>query len=370
MSRAMNLPAPPPIAPMLAKRTAELPAGDNWLYEPKWDGFRCLVFRDGEEWLLQSRDLKPLNRYFPELEAPILEQLPDKFVGDGELVIAGDGGLDFEALQMRIHPAASRVQMLADKIPASLVLWDVLCVGQDDLRQIAFAERRARLESLGALTPPLFVTPVTRDRAVAADWFERFEGAGFDGVMAKPLDGVYEPGKRAMLKIKHERTADCVVAGFRWHKNGRLPDGEGTMVGSLLLGLYDEEGALHHIGVAASFSEKRRKELVAELAPYRDGGEEAHPWYKEWRAVEDAAGPRRPGASHSRWSRDKDLSFVPLRPELVVEVTYDHMQGSRLRHTAHFKRWRTDKPPRECTYSQLDVAAPYELSNIFGRSHA
>jgi ATP-dependent DNA ligase len=353
----MKLAVPQPLKPMLAKRVDDLPEGDGWLYEPKWDGFRAIVYRDGDEWLLQSRDLKPLNRYFPELEAPIMSQLPERFVGDGELVIAADKGLDFEALQARIHPAASRVKMLSEKIPAALVFWDCISVGDEDLQQMPFEQRRARLEELLAgVEPPLFVTPATRERDVAADWFDRFEGAGLDGVMAKQLDGLYKPGKRAMLKVKHKRTADCVVGGFRWHKNG-----PGTMVGSLLLGLHDEDGTLHHIGVCASFKEARRKELVQELEPYLEGAEEANPWWGQWAE----AAQRRPGA-RSRWSRGKDLSFVPLRPELVAEVTYDHMQGRRFRHTSHFQRWRKDKPPAECTYEQLDVATPYELAKIFG----
>jgi ATP-dependent DNA ligase len=356
---------PEPLEPMLAKRVDDIPTGDGWLFEPKWDGFRAIVFRDGDRYLIQSRDKKPLNRYFPELEAPILAQLPERFVGDGELVIAKDDGLDFEALQMRIHPAASRVAMLAEEIPAALVLWDCIGVGDENLMQTPFAERRARLEQLlAAASPPIFVTPVTRDRDVAGDWFERFEGAGLDGVMAKQLDRGYEPGKRSMLKVKHQRTADCVVAGFRWHKNSK-PNEEhgGTLVGSLLLGLYDADGTLHHVGVAASFKEQRRRELVHELQPYRDGAEGAHPWWSE----QEEAKQRRPGAT-SRWNANKDLSFVPLRPELCVEVSYDHMQGRRFRHTAHFVRWRKDKPARACDYAQLDKVAPYELAQIFART--
>ena len=361
----MKLPIAHPLKPMLAKRTDKLPSGDKWLFEPKWDGFRTILFRDGDDFEIQSRDLKSLNRYFPELADPIRSMLPEKFVGDGELVIATEEGLDFPALQMRIHPAASRVNMLAEKIPAGIVLWDCLAIGDEDLSATPFGERRARLEeALADATPPIFVTPVTRDRATAEDWFDRFEGAGLDGVMAKQLDGVYQPGKRAMVKVKHQRTADCVVGGFRWHKNG-----PGTMVGSLLLGLYDDEGTLHHIGVAASFKESRRKELVEELAPYRERAEEENPWWGKWgqsTAESNAEGQqRRPGAT-SRWNRNKDLSFVPLRPELVVEVSYDHMQGKRFRHTGHFKRWRHDKPPAECTYAQLDVVTPYELAKIFG----
>lgn len=355
-----GLPVPCPIEPMLAKRADKLPKGEDWIYEPKWDGFRCIAFRDGDDWVLQSRDKKNLNRYFPELEAPLKAQLPDRAVLDGEIVIAQQGALDFDALQMRIHPAASRVQMLSEKYPAAMVFWDLLAVGDESLMDVPFGERRARLEEvLGGAKPPLHVTPVTRDRDTAADWFERFEGAGLDGVMAKAPDGVYQPKKRVMLKVKHKRTTDCVVAGFRWHKNG-----PGTMVGSLLLGLYDDEGKLHHVGVAASFTEKRRHELVDELAPYREGIED-HPW-KAWSSAGEQE-HRRPGAT-SRWNRDKDLSFEPLRIGLVVEVSYDHMQNTRFRHTAHFVRWRKDKPPEECTYAQLDVTPAYEIGKIFARS--
>jgi ATP-dependent DNA ligase len=279
---------------------------------------------------------------------------------DGELVIARDEGLDFEALQMRIHPAASRVKLLAVEIPASVVLWDLLCEGERDLTGLPFRDRRRALETLlRSAKPPLHLTPVTEERVVAADWFRRFEGAGLDGVMAKPATGAYEPNKRSMLKVKHERDCDCVVAGFRWHKNG-----EGTKVGSLLLGLYDDAGALQHVGVAASFTDAKRRELVSLLAPYRERALDDHPW-KHW-AGEDpgATGQRMPGAK-SRWSQGKNLSWEPLRAELVVEVAYDHMQGTRFRHTAHFRRWRTDKPPRDCTYAQLEVVPPHELSAIF-----
>ena len=351
-----SLPVSPPVRPMLAKRVDGIPHGDRWLFEPKWDGFRTLVFRSGADVLLQSRDLKPMNRYFPELAAPLLEQLPERCAIDGELVIAGAHGLEFETLQARIHPAASRVAMLADKTPASLVVWDLLCHGDVDLTATPFGERRALLERLlaGAL-PPLHVTPITASRAEAEDWFRRFEGAGLDGVMAKDPDRAYQPGKRTMLKVKHRRTADCVVAGLRWHRGA--PE---ERVGSLLLGLYDGQRRLHHIGVVGSFSAARRRALVEELRPYRTEGED-HPW-QGWTG---AGSQRRPGAV-SRWSAGKDLSWVPLRPELVVEVSYDHMQGSRLRHTAQFVRWRPDKEPAECTYDQLEVTAPYELQRIFG----
>lgn len=351
----MQLPIAPPIRPMLAKLVDRLPEGESYLYEPKWDGFRVLLFRDGDDWFLQSRELKSLNRYFPELEAPFGSQLPPRVVVDGELVIAGKAGLDFEALQQRIHPAESRVALLTKETPASLVVFDLLCEGDEDLRGIPFGERRARLEaSLGGVRPPLHVTPATRDRTMAADWFERFEGAGLDGVMAKPLGGVYEPGKRTMLKVKHKRTVDVVLAGFRWHKNGK-----GTAIGSFLLGLYDEAGTLHHVGVCSSFTDKRRKELVTELAPLRENALQGHPW-QSWASADQ----RVPGMK-SRWSRGKTLEWEPLRPERALEVSFDHMQGSRFRHTAHFVRWRPDKPIRECTYAQLDVTPPYELARIF-----
>jgi ATP-dependent DNA ligase len=343
---------------MLAKRVSELPEGAGWIFEPKWDGFRVLVFRDGDELLLQSRDEKPLDRYFPELRAPLLAQLPPRVALDGELVIANDGALDFEALQQRIHPAASRIALLAERTPAAIVFWDVLCEGDRDLLALPFRERRRALEALLAgARPPLHLTPATSDRALASDWFRRFEGAGLDGVMAKPASDPYQPNKRAMLKVKHERECDCVVAGFRWHKNG-----EGSAVGSLLLGLYDDAGTLHHVGVAASFTMPKRRELVAKLAPYREGALANHPW-KDWAGADEHA-QRMPGAQ-SRWSQGKNLAWEPLRPELVVEVAYDHMQGDRFRHTAHFRRWRPDKPPRDCTYAQLETVAPHELATIF-----
>ena len=356
----MALPVEPPILPMLAKGVAELPAGEEWIFEPKWDGFRALVFRDGEEIFIQSRDEKPLARYYPELIEPLAAQLPGRCVLDSEIVIARRGVLDFEALQLRLHPAASRVKTLAQQIPASVVFFDLLCEGDRDLMRAPFRERRAALETLLAeARPPLHVTPATRDRAIAGDWFRRFEGAGLDGVMAKLPSGIYEPNKRVMLKVKHERDCDCVVAGFRWHKHG-----EGTAVGSLLLGLYDESGSLQHVGVCASFTDVKRQELVRFLAPYREGALESHPW-KGWADFErEAGGQRRPGAM-SRWSQGKDLSWEPLRPELVVAVAYDHMQGSRFRHTAQFRRWRDDKDPRDCTYAQLEVVPPEELAAIF-----
>jgi ATP-dependent DNA ligase len=347
---------------MLAKRVDALPEGDAWIFEPKWDGFRTIIFRDGAELTIQSRDEKPLNRYFPELEAPLRETLPEKCVLDGEIVVARDGALDFEALQLRVHPAASRVKLLSKEIPASVVFWDLLCLGDRDLRGEPFRVRRAELERLLAnAKPPLHLTPATADRAIAADWFGRFEGAGLDGVMAKPANGAYEPNKRVMFKVKHERECDCVVAGFRWHKQGA-----GTSVGSLLLGLYDAEGTLHHVGVSASFTEEKRRALVSVLAPYRENALASHPW-RHWAGGEDGHGEgtqRVPGAK-SRWSQGKDLSWEPLRPELVVEVAYDHMQGTRFRHTAQFRRWRSDKPPRECNYAQLEVVPAQELAEIF-----
>jgi ATP-dependent DNA ligase len=357
------LPVPPPLLPMLAKRVGALPEGEGWMYEPKWDGFRALVFRDGDELTIQSRDQKPLNRYFPELEAPLRAMLPERCVLDGELVIANDGGLDFEALQLRLHPAASRVKMLAKESPSSIVFWDLLCLGDRDLRGEPFHARRAELETLLAKAgPPLHLTPASADRSVAEDWFRRFEGAGLDGVMAKAAAGIYESNKRVMLKVKHERECDCVVAGFRWHKGGA-----GTALGSLLLGLFDDAGTLHHVGVSASFTAEKRKALVAFLEPYRENALAAHPW-RDWAAaMSDAAdgAPQRIPGGKSRWSQGKDLSWEPVRPELVVEVAYDHMEGSRFRHTAQFRRWRSDKSPADCTYAQLEVVAPQEVAEIF-----
>lgn len=358
----MELPVPPPVKPMLAKRVSRVPAGEGWLFEPKWDGFRTLVFREGETWTLQSRDLKPLERYFPELREPILGALPERAVVDGEIVIAGDEGLEFDSLLQRIHPAASRVNRLAEETPASLVVWDLLCVGDEDLRGVGFAERRRRLEAeLADAEPPIHVTPLSGDAEIARSWFHRFEGAGLDGVVAKRADGFYEPGKRVMFKIKHQRTADCVLAGFRWHKGGR-----GERIGSLLLGLYDEDGTLHHVGVAASFTDRRRRELRDELEPLREGAEEAHPWVEAGAAEGEQ---RVPGAT-SRWNRDKNLDWVPLRPERVCEVSYDHMQGRRFRHTAHFVRWRPDKPPEACGYDQLEETPAVELEEIFSADRA
>jgi ATP-dependent DNA ligase len=350
-----------PVAPMLAKRVGDLPDGKGWIFEPKWDGFRILVFRDHDELLIQSRDLKPLDRYFPELAAPLKAQLPARCVLDGELVVVNGSALDFEALKLRIHPAASRIKLLAGEIPASVVFWDLLCLGDESLLGTPFHERRRRLEAeLPRAAPPVHVTPATTDRALAADWFRRFEGAGLDGVMAKPQEGTYEPNRRVMLKVKHERDCDCVVAGFRWHKGGH-----GVAVGSLLLGLFDDEGSLQHVGVSASFTAAKRRELVSLLTPYRTNALEGHPW-REWAGDGEAAEAwqRKPGAK-SRWSQGKDLAWEPIRPELVVEVAYDHMQGRRFRHTAQFRRWRQDKSPRDCTFSQLEVVPAEELASIF-----
>src|SRR5487761_927201 len=347
---------------MLAKRVEEIPPGNGWIFEPKWDGFRILVFRDHKEILIQSREQKSLNRYFPEVLPPLLQQLPRRCVVDGELVIARNGALDFDALQLRIHPAASRVKMLAEQMPASIVLFDVLCKGSNTLRLEPFHLRRERLVNMLAdATPPLHLTPATRKRSVATAWFQRFEGAGFDGVMVKPIEGTYESDKRVMFKLKHERDCDCVVAGFRWYKESK-----NDAIGSLLLGLYDDAGTLQHVGVCSSFTQAKRRELLAFLRPYSKNALAHHPW-RSWQQNEDADGneqQRMPGGK-SRWSRGKDLSWEPLRPELVVEVAYEHMQGNRFRHMAHFRRWRTEKDPRECTYAQLEVVPPQELRKIF-----
>lgn len=350
---------------MLAKRIEELPAGEGWIFEPKWDGFRTLVFRDHDEILIQSRDEKPLDRYFPELIDPLLAQLPEQCVVDGEIVIVTQHGLDFDALQLRLHPAASRVKLLSKQTPASVVFFDVLCVGDRDLRGEPFQNRRRELESLlKSATPPIHLTPATTDRGIASDWFSRFEGAGFDGVMAKSPGSFYEPDKRTMFKVKHERDCDCVVAGFRWHKKA-----EHAAVGSLLLGLFNDTGMLQHVGVCASFTDAKRRELVEFLTPYRKDALANHPW-KEWAGSDpEHAGHRMPGGQ-SRWSQGKDLSWEPVRPELVVEVAYDHMQGDRFRHTAQFRRWRPDKEPRDCTYAQLEVVTPQELQAIFAATRA
>jgi len=351
---------------MLAKRMDNIPAEGGWIFEPKWDGFRTLVFRDGGEILIHSRDQKPLNRYFPELLEPLRRGLPNRCVLDGELVIVNDNELDFEALQLRLHPAASRAQLLSQQTPASVVFFDLLCHGERDLRSEPFEIRRRELELLiGNAPAPIHLTPATRDRNIAEDWFRRFEGAGLDGVIAKRADGTYEPDKRVMLKIKHERECDCVVAGFRWHKKG-----DRSLVGSLLLGLFDNAGALQHVGVCASFSNAKRLELAEFLTPYRKDALDNHPW-TAWAETDFALadGPRRMPGGQSRWSQGKDLSWEPLRAELVVEVAYDHMQGDRFRHTARFRRWRPDKKPSDCTYAQLEVVSPQELAAIFSSGH-
>jgi ATP-dependent DNA ligase len=342
---------------MLAKLVEEVPAGDGFLYEPKWDGFRAIVFRGGGQIHIQSRDLRPLDRYFPELHELLLARLPDGCVVDGEIVIATPAGLDFDALQLRLHPAASRVTKLAAETPASFVAFDLLAERGRDVRGRPQRERRERLERLlAAAEPPLHLTPMTRDRGKAVEWLDQFEGAGLDGVVAKPDGLTYQPGKRAMLKIKHSRTADCVVAGFRWHKSGR------HAVGSLLLGVYDDAGRLQHVGVTSSFTMETRRKLVAELEPLRRNALADHPW-RAWASGEIAQ--RMPGAG-SRWSAGKDLSWEPLRVERVCEVKYDHLQGDRFRHAAVFLRWRPDKRPSDCRYDQFAVTTPYELERVFG----
>jgi len=348
-----------PIEPMLAKIADALPQEPGFLFEPKWDGFRALVFRGAEQTYLQSRDLRPLNRYFPELERALHEALPRGCVLDGEIVIATPRGLDFDALQMRLHPAASRVAKLAKETPASFVAFDLLGAGGKSTMELPQSERRLRLERLlGKAKPPLHLTPVTRDRAEAEQWLQNFEGAGLDGVVAKLEAAAYQPGKRAMLKVKHVRSADCVVAGFRWYKD------RDDAVGSLLLGLYDDAGVLQHVGVTSAFGMDMRKELVKELEPLRKEALRDHPW-REWAGAAAGDAQRMPGAQ-SRWSGGKDLSWEPLRPERVCEVKYDHLQGDRFRHAAVFLRWRPDKPPRECRYDQLEVTTPYELEKVFG----
>lgn len=352
----MRLPVMPPVAPMLAKSVKEIP--DTGHVEPKWDGFRTIVFRDGDEVELGSRNEKPMTRYFPELVEQIKAHTPPRCVLDGEIVIVEGDRLGWDSLTNRIHPAASRVNLLAEQTPASFVAFDVLALGDDDLMGTPLRDRRARLEdALAGAAGDVHLTPATGDLGEARRWFTQFEGAGLDGVVAKPLDGTYQPDKRTMFKVKHERTADCVVAGFRWHKTGPI-------VGSLLLGLWNDEGHLQHVGVAASFPMARRATLVDELAPLRTDVED-HPW-AAWADAEAHAGNRLPGAV-SRWNATKDLSFVPLRPELVVEVAYDHMEGDRFRHTAQFRRWRPDRDPATCTYAQLDEPVGFDLADILGR---
>jgi ATP-dependent DNA ligase len=348
----MRLPVMPPVKPMLAKSVKEMPKpGDgSVLYEPKWDGFRCIIFRDGDEVELGSRNERPLTRYFPDVVEAVKAALPQRCVADGEIVITVNGRLDFESLQLRLHPAESRVRKLAAEIPAEVVLFDLLALDDDSLCDRPFAERRALLEKHVNETPSIHVTPATDDAETAAAWFRDFEGAGLDGVIVKPTHLTYRQDERVMFKVKHERTADCVVAGFRHHKSGPI-------VGSLLLGLYDDDGALRHVGVAASFTMARRKELLDELAPYREGAEQDHPWLSsEWG----------PGGGGSRWNAGKDLSFEPLRPELVVEVAYDYMEGTRFRHTGQFRRWRDDRDPRSCTFDQLERPLTYAVDDVFG----
>jgi ATP-dependent DNA ligase len=360
-TKAEGFPIEPPIEPMLAKLATELPRGDGWLFEPKWDGFRAIVFRDRDRVYIQSRDLRPLDRYFPELAADLRTSLPARCVVDGEIVIATEHGLDFDALQLRLHPAASRVKKLAGETPSSFVAFDLLALDSRDLRSRPQAERRVLLEkALARASGPVHLTPCSRQRSKAEEWFHRFEGAGLDGVIAKHESTTYQPGKRVMVKVKHVRTADCVVAGFRWHKQG-----PGTLVGSLLLGLYDDAGALHHVGVTSSFPMATRHRLAQELKALQKNALSSHPW-RDWAEVSEG-GVRMPGGQ-SRWSAGKDLSWEPLRIERVCEVKYDHLQGDRFRHAAVFMRWRPDKRPADCRYDQLEVTPPAELAEIFGRS--
>jgi ATP-dependent DNA ligase len=348
---------------MLAKSVKTLPTAEGYRYEPKWDGFRCIVFRDGDEVELGSRNERPMTRYFPEVVAAVREHLPPRCVVDGEIVIARDGRLDFEALLLRIHPAASRVALLAEQTPASLVAFDLLAVGDESLMEVPFERRRGRLEeTLAAAGPPVYLTASTADERLATRWFHTFEGAGLDGVVAKPPDLPYCPDQRVMFKVKHERTADCVVAGFRWHKTSTP---EAPLLGSLLLGLYDDAGDLQHVGVAASFTAARRAELVTELAPLRENAADGHPWSRWGESGEGGSDrPERMPGAQSRWNAGKDLSWELLRPERVVEVRYDHMEGRRFRHTAHVARWRPDREPRSCTYAQLEVPVRYDLSEV------
>ena len=358
----MDLPVLPPVKPMLAKAATTVPTGEDLYYEPKWDGFRCIIFRDGDEVELGSRNERPLTRYFPEVVAAVKANFPEKCVVDGEIVVPRGDRLHFEDLLQRIHPAESRISLLAEQTPASFVAFDLLAIGTDALLDVPFRERQARLRSaLSGVRPPMYVTAITCDAGTAERWFETFEGAGLDGVVAKAGTLPYGPDQRLMTKIKHVRTADCVVAGFRWHKSGPI-------VGSLLLGLYNDAGDLQHIGVAASFPMTRRAELVEELAPYRAHALDGHPWqdWAEAQVTEDGGEHRMPGAV-SRWNAKKDLSWVPLRPELVVEIKYDQLEGRRLRHTGQFLRWRPDRDALTCTYEQLDVPVRYDLGEVLTR---
>ncbi len=354
----MDLPVQPPVKPMLAKAATKLPVGDGLFYEPKWDGFRCVVFRDGDEVELGSRNERPLTRYFPEVVAAVKANLPARCVVDGEIVVPRGDRLHFEDLLQRIHPAESRINLLAEQTPASFVAFDVLALGDESLLEVPFGERQTRLRAaLDGVEPPVYVSAITQDAGTAQRWFETFEGAGLDGVVAKPSELPYAPDQRLMTKVKHVRTADCVVAGFRWHKSGPI-------VGSLLLGLYDDAGELQHIGVAASFPMARRAELVEELAPYRADALDGHPWQDWANASTGEDGEHRMPGAVSRWNARKDLSWVPLRPDLVVEVKYDQLEGRRLRHTGHFLRWRPDRDPRSCTYDQLEVPVRYDLGEV------
>ncbi|MFI9586265.1 ATP-dependent DNA ligase [Streptomyces sp. NPDC052236] len=350
----MDLPVMPPVKPMLAKSVKTIPPGMH--YEAKWDGFRAIVHRDGTELVIGSRTGKPLTRYFPELVKDLLAALPDRCVVDGEIVIAHEGRLDFDRLTERIHPADSRVRMLAERTPASFIAFDLLALDDEALLDAPLSLRRTTLAAaLADARPPVYLAPATTEIKVAEEWFEQYEGAGLDGVIAKPLDMPYRPDIRLMYKVKHERTADVVVAGYRFHKSG-------PVVGSLLLGLYDDSGALQHVGVCAAFSAQRREELIEELEPLRMDAPDGHPWaaWAEESAHETA---RLPGAQ-SRWTGKKDLSWVPLRPERVVEVAYDHMEGDRFRHTAQFRRWRPDRDPSSCTYAQLEEPVRYDLEEV------
>lgn len=355
MKFAGSLPLVPPLAPMLAKGGTRVPDGEGWLHEPKWDGFRVVVFRDGEHLELQSRSKKPLFRYFPEVEGPLKAALPERCVVDGELIIRQDGGLSFGALQMRLHPARSRIEKLAAELPAELVLWDLLAIGDESLLEVELEQRRLRLEREVSFGNGVHLTPATRDAEVARDWFARFEGAGLDGVVSKQLSGYYEPGKRVMKKTKRNRTVDCVLVGFRWHKSG-------PVVGSLILGLYDDEGRLHQLGVASSFTAARRQELVEELAPLREGAIEAHPW-REW-----AGDAVRQAGVKSRWHGGRDLSWEPVRLERVLEVECNQLSDGRLRHPARFVRWRPDREPASCTLEQIEERPAPELAALLGQS--
>ena len=360
MSVAGEFAIAPPVEPMLAKLADQLPDAPAFLFEPKWDGFRAIVFRGASDVFIQSRDLRPLDRYFPELHDVLLQRLPVDCVIDGEIVIATRSGLDFDALQLRLHPAASRVAKLAHDTPSSFVAFDVLAIDGRNVMASMQSERRALLEQRFAnVEPPIYLTPMTRDRAVAVRWLDDFEGAGLDGVIAKPADIPYQPGKRVLIKVKHARTADCVVAGFRWYKSGT------DVVGSLLLGLYDEHDVLQHVGVTSAFTMATRRQLAVDLAPLRKNAIENHPWRGAIANAADQSTTRMPGAQ-SRWSAGKDLAWEPLRIERVCEVKYDHLQGDRFRHAAIFLRWRPDKPPGECRYDQLEITTPYELEKVFG----